>query len=481
MAPSISEKASADFVETKSNDHPQPQRDLEGNADPSYAKRTLRKIDLHLLPILAILYSISLIDRVNISNAYVAGMGVDLELQVGSRYSLATLIFFVPYIICELPSNILIRKIGAARWIGTITLLWGIVMLGMGFIKKWWELVICRILLGILEAGFFPACTYIISTWYLRREVQKRMTGFYVVSVMVAGFSSAIAGAIAEMAGLRGLGGWQWIFIIYGIVTIIGGGVAYLLVQDFPDKNTFLTTEETTWVLARIDHDRADAQYDNWTAAKFWKYMFDPHVWSFAILFGACNTTTYAFAYFLPIILVGGMGYSTLEAQLLTAPPYVFAAIFAFSFAVLSDKWVLRGPFMIFQSIVAIIGLSLTAFHTNNGVRYFGVFFGIAGGSANIASILGYLQNNIAGYTKRAFATALTIGGGAIGGIIASTVYRSQDAPGYRPGLWVTIGSQLVIILVVIINSAYYYAKNKAVREGRSPPIDDRPGFFHTF
>lgn len=128
------------------------------------------------------------------------------------------------------------------------------------------------------------------------------------------------------------------------------------------------------------------------------------------------------------------MGYTTLDAQLLTAPPYVFAAIFSFSLAILSDKTGYRGPFIIFQSIVAIVGLCLTAFHTNNAVRYFGVFLGIGGGSANVASILGYLQNNTSGYSRRGFATAITIGGGGVGGIIASTVFRSKDAPGYRPG-----------------------------------------------
>ncbi|KAL4260386.1 MFS transporter superfamily protein [Pleurotus pulmonarius] len=474
MSPPISEKASADFVE---NDRSQ----VKSEVDPAFHKRTMRKIDLHLLPILAILYSISLIDRVNISNAYVAGMARDLQLQVGSRYSLATLIFFVPYILFELPSNILIRKVGAARWIGSITFLWGSVMLGMGFVKNWWQLVICRTILGALEAGFFPACTYIISTWYVRREVQKRLTGFYVVSVMVGGFSSAMAGGIAELEGTSGLSGWQWIFMIFGLVTIVAAAAAFLLVQDFPDKNTFLSAEQTAWVLARIDADRSDAQYDHWTAQKFWGYFLDPHLWSFSVLFAAVSTTTYAFAYFLPIILVQGMGYSTLDAQLLTAPPYVFAAVFSFLLAIVSDKIGYRGPFIIFQSTVAIVGLCLTAFHTNNAVRYFGVFLGIGGGSANVASILGYLQNNTSGYTRRAFATAITIGGGAVGGIIAATVFRAKDAPKYRPGLWVVIGAQLLMILTVCANTVFYYIKNKAVREGRTAAIQDRPGFFYTF
>ncbi|KAJ8695342.1 hypothetical protein PTI98_007947 [Pleurotus ostreatus] len=353
---SLSEKGSDDVIEHyEKGQHVDP----EVNEDPAFAKRTLRRVDSNLLPILAILYSISLIDRVNISNAYVAGMAQDLQLQIGSRYSIATLIFFVPYILFELPSNVLIRKAGAARWIGSITTLWGIVMIGMGFVKTWWELVICRALLGVLEAGFFPACTYIISTWYVRREIQKRMTGFYVLSIMISGFSSAIAGGISEMAGIADLGGWQWIFILLGLATVVAGVCAFIFVQDFPDKNKFLSAEQTKWILARIDKDRSDAEYDHWSMSKFWAYMADIHLWSFALMFGAACTTTYAFAYFLPIILVQGMGYTTLAAQLLTAPPYVFAAIFSFSLAWMSDKYMLRAPFLIFQAIIAIIGLTL--------------------------------------------------------------------------------------------------------------------------
>ncbi|KAG5219528.1 MFS substrate transporter [Salix suchowensis] len=311
-----------------------------------------------------------------------------------------------------------------------------------------------------LEAGFFPACTYIISTWYVRGEIQKRMTGFYVLSVMVAGFSSAMAGGISEMAGIADLGGWQWIFILLGIVTVLAGGCAFYFVQDFPDKNKFLDQEQTKFILARINKDRSDAEFDHWTMAKFWSYLFDIHLWSYALMFGAVCTTTYvstfydtsfatslivkhhkAFAYFLPIILVQGMGYTTLNAQLLTAPPYVFAAIYSFSLAWLSDKYMLRGPFLIFQAIFAIIGLALVCIPSCPSLRdltsiitdcfpyrqwrtILGVFFGIAG----------YMQNNVTGHTKRAFASAIAIGGGGVGGIVASTVFRSKDAPGYRPG-----------------------------------------------
>jgi len=147
------------------------------------------------------------------------------------------------------------------------------------------------------------------------------------------------------------------------------------------------------------------------------------------------------------------MGYSPRNAQLLSAPPTIVGAVFAFAMAALGDWKRVCAPVIVFPAFVTIIGLSMvclpvhhsctihhsflflqTAFLTNNTVRYAGVFLGVAGGTASTPGILSYLQNNIAGQSKRAFATAIAIGGGGIGGIIASTTFRAQDAPGFRPG-----------------------------------------------
>lgn len=108
------------------------------------------------------------------SNARIAGMDVELDLTVGDRYSIALLVFFVPYFLFELPSNIVLRRVGAAYWLGGICVAWGVVMIGMGFVKNWESLAALRTLLGLFEAGFFPGCVYLISCWYVRYEVQKR-------------------------------------------------------------------------------------------------------------------------------------------------------------------------------------------------------------------------------------------------------------------------------------------------------------------
>lgn len=116
-------------------------------------------------------------------------MGKDLQLTVGERYSIITAVFFPPYVVFELPSNMALRKVGCRVWLSLITVLWGGVMLGMAFLTNWHQLLVCRVLLGVLEAGFFPGCVYLISCWYTRAEVQKRIAAFYLTAMVISGVS----------------------------------------------------------------------------------------------------------------------------------------------------------------------------------------------------------------------------------------------------------------------------------------------------
>ena len=129
--------------------------------DTHEEKKLIRKVDWRLLPILGALYSIALIDRVNISAARIAGMDVDLGLSIGDRYTIALVVFFPPYFFLELPSNLVLRKVGSANWLAFIAFMWGCVMIGQGFVTSYQALAGCRTLLGFFEAGFFPGCEFV--------------------------------------------------------------------------------------------------------------------------------------------------------------------------------------------------------------------------------------------------------------------------------------------------------------------------------
>jgi cyanate permease len=258
---------------------------------------------------------------------------------------------------------------------------------------------------------------------------------------------------------------------------------AWFIIVDFPDKaqkKGFLSPADANYIEQRIEDDRQDAVPDQLTWSKFFTHLKDFKLWCFALMFMSTTMPAYALAYFAPVIILG-MGYSTAVTQLLSAPPVVFAVISALSVSWLSDRYKVRSPAIVFQCLVGITGLMITAYHPKDGVRYFGLFLGQAGCQGNIPSILAYQSNNIRMQSKRAVGSALQIGFGAIGGTIASTVFREEDAPQYVPGLWVTTGLQFFILMLLACTTAYFWTMNKKVDNGTlRKPIEGREGFKYT-
>ncbi|KAF9464980.1 major facilitator superfamily domain-containing protein [Collybia nuda] len=440
----------------------------------------MRFIDWRILPLLALLYSFALIDRINIGAAFTAGMGKDLKLTVSNRYSIATCLYFVPYIIFQLPGNLVLRKFGVRNWLTFSVVGWGAVQLGMGFVTTWGYLTFTRILLGAFEAAFFPAMLYIISTWYKRHEVQKRIAIFYLISITMGGVSPLLAHALSLLDGKCNIKGWQWIFIIEGAITLFLGVISWLFIPDFPDKNRFLSPEQTAFVLKRIEDDRGDSIPDKVTMQRIKKHLSDWTLWAYGIMFMCSTLPAYAQAYFISIIL-RDMGWSKTKALLLSAPPYGPSIITTLLFSWLSDKTRHRAGFILLQAIMCIVGLVLTAFAEDNSVRYLGIFLTNAGNSGTIPGILAYASNNVVSQSKKSVQTALTVSFGGVGGIIASTVFRTQDSPRYLPGLGVTIGSQALLLLTLGATNIHFRRLNKLSREGSLlKPLEGQTGFLYT-
>ncbi|KAF5348639.1 hypothetical protein D9758_006746 [Tetrapyrgos nigripes] len=318
------------------------------------------------------------------------------------------------------------------------------------------------------------------SSRYRRHEVQKRLAAFYLLSITISGFSSILAYVFSLLDGRNGIAGWSWIFIIEGAITMFLGGIGYFIMPDFPDKNTFLTAEQTALVLKRVEMDRHDSVPDPITSAKVMHHLQDWTLWAYGVMFACSTLPAYMLAYFISIILKG-MGFSTTDSLLLSAPPYGPAFISAMFFAWISDKKKHRAGFIAAQALITLVGVCLTAFAQDNGVRYFGTFLINAGSSGCIPGVLSYGANNVVSQSKRAVQTALTIAFGGIGGIIASTVFREQDFPKYLPGLWVTLAAQLLLMALVGITTLHFRRLNRLAREGKlSKPLEGQEGFYYT-
>ncbi|KAL5365022.1 major facilitator superfamily domain-containing protein [Aspergillus floccosus] len=438
----------------------------------SYAeqRKIIHRIDRRLVTITGLAYCVSLMDRTNLSMAAVAGMTKELHLEVGTRYSLIVLMFFVPYVIFQPPMTIITRKLGPTIFLGTIVISWGAILVGMGFTKDWKQMLACRVLLGLLEAGYFPGCVYLLSSWYTRFDVQKRFSVFYLIGCVASALAGILAFGLMQMHGIEGLGGWRWIFIMEGVITGVIGILTIIFLVDFPDRAHkswwFLSEKEARFVVRRINRDRSDGDEEPFKLKKFLSPCLDPKIWAFAMIFFSSTTVTYAIAYFLPIILQQGMGFSVGAAQCLVAPPFAFAGIVMFTGAWVGDRYRIRGPIVVFNSLLALLGLPLMGFAKGNAARYVGVFFAVAGANANIPSVMAYQANNIRGQWTRALSSATLVGFGGIGGIVSSLVFRSQDAPNYRPGMWTTIACNILILIIVASLSVWFRICNKQADRG---------------
>ncbi|KAF9049870.1 major facilitator superfamily domain-containing protein [Panaeolus papilionaceus] len=472
-------KHSADLKTEDIEKHEQPTVPIDAHYDPDFVRRTLRLIDWRMLPLLGLLYSVALIDRTNLGIARIAGMELDLKLYLGERYSIASMIYFIPYILLQIPGNVILQWLGARTWLTICVVGWGVAQLGMGFVPTWGWLVFCRIWLGVFEAGFFPALVFIITTWYKRHEVQKRLAVFYLVSIVLGGFSSILAYGLAQLNGKGGLGGWAWIFVIEGIVTIVLGIITWLFVPDFPSKSKFLTPEQTKMILDRVEADRGDSLPDKTTGAKVLQHMADPVVWIMALMFMCSTMPAYAIGFFITIIL-GTMGYDVKMSLLLTAPPYVFAAMSCFFFAYLSDKTQRRALWLAVQNVICLVGLFITGYSNNQGARYFGLFLVNAGASGCVPGVLAYNANNITSHSKRAVSSAIVVAAGGIGGIFATMVYRQVDKPRYLPGIWATIACQFAMLACLAYTTWLFTRRNRQYRAGQRGPLENTPNFYYT-
>uniref|UniRef100_A0A8H7K9W0 Major facilitator superfamily (MFS) profile domain-containing protein n=1 Tax=Bionectria ochroleuca TaxID=29856 RepID=A0A8H7K9W0_BIOOC len=445
-------------------------------------KRTIRRIDIRLVSTLGFLYSISLMDRNNTGIAMIAGMSTDL-VMTGSRYSVVVLLFFIPYVLFQPPSTAILRKVEPRLFLSLTTLVWGLTTIASGFVKNWNELIPLRLILGACEAGFFPGCAYILSCWYPRYDLQKRNAAFYLIGTTISAFSGILALGFSQLDGY-GSGPTWWGRVRVDSHAGDATGVAYFTVLGFPDamSNVLglkLSKREADFILARIELDRKDTTAERFSLREYIANAYDLKIWGFAALFGLTTVNTYAIAYFLPLILKDGLGFSVAVSQCLIAPPYIAAGVAMYTMAHLSDKYRVRSPFIVLNGCLLLIGLPLLGFATNVGARYFGAFITTAACNANVPSILTWQANNIRGQWKRAFCSATLVGTGGIGGIIGSTVFRSQDAPGYRPGIYAAMTASGMIILITLALDFKFVRANKRATAG-DKVIGGLEGFRYT-
>lgn len=409
-------------------------------------KKLLLRLDLKLIPWLCLLYLMAFLDRTNIGNARLDGLQTDLNIT-SSQYNASLSIFFVSYSVFEPLTNVLLKRLRPSVFIPAIMVVWGIVMTTMGLTHNFAGLMAARWFLGLAEAGLFPGISYYLSCWYKRSEFGIRMAIFFSAAAVSGSFGGLLATAIGLMKGVGGKGGWAWIFILEGILTVFIGIASFWMVHDFPDEARFLSDADRARVIRRLKADQqSSAEHESFQMSYFWASVKDWKTWLSAIIYMGSDGPLYAFSLFLPTI-INDLGYTKTKAQLLSVPPYAAAAMLTIGLGYFADRTRQRGLCNIGVSFLGIIGFSMLLGGNTPGIRYAGTFLGALGIYPCIANTISWASNNTEGVYKRGVSLGFIIGWGNLNGIVSSNIYRAVDKPRYVPGHSVVLAYLVVFLL----------------------------------
>ncbi|PWN87159.1 putative MFS nicotinic acid transporter Tna1 [Acaromyces ingoldii] len=409
-------------------------------------KRLLRKIDWAIVPYCSLLYLLSFLDRVNIGQAAVAGLKADLGITGGNSYAVALSLFFVGYVVFEVPSNLALKALKPHRWIPFIMISWSIVMVCMGLVRSGAGLIAARFFLGVAEGGLFPGINFMLTCWYSRREQTLRISIFFAGATLAGAFGGILAYGLNKMVATPG--GWRWIFIIEGLITFVCALPAWWAIVDFPaEDNKLLNKEEAR----KWNHKLAISQgVTNANTPFSWAQVreafLDWKTWMYSLMYISIANPLYSLALFTPTI-IQSLDFSGASANLLSVPPYVVGFITTLTVAYLSDRTMMRGPFIIGSMFVVVIGYIILICDVAPGVKYFAIFLTVAGVSPSIGTSIAFVGSNFGPVYRRATTMGIyfTIGNSA--GLVSSNVYPMADAPRYIKGHAINLGFAAVAIL----------------------------------
>ncbi|KAL1963858.1 hypothetical protein VTN77DRAFT_7790 [Rasamsonia byssochlamydoides] len=471
---------------TEKNDDNGEDNDDEQRKERQQLEKRLRlKVDLRLCSIAGILCSLNLLDSGIISSASVTSMLHDLGLE-GNRYSVSIFIFTVASVVFQLPSTVAVRVVGPRIWFALITFCFGLFTLCTAFVQTWRQMIALRVLLGIAMSGIYPGLTYLISTWYTRKEQQLRFAFLQSGEVLVLATGSIVNYGLNHLNGRAGLAGWRWMFIVQGLITCVIGIITYWWMVDFPEKARdsfwFLSEEEIEIATQRIQADRDDVVVDPFAWSKVLVHFLDPKLYGFSCLFFLLNLVSTSLSYFLPIILQSGMGFSENASIVLSAPPYYWAVIPVLFTSLIGDRYRMRGPLITFNALVLIAGFLMFGLPVSKQVtvRYIGTYLATGAYVSNWAALNAYQANNIVGQWKRATTAAAITACNGLGGIAGSFIVRAQEAPEYQTAVWVSIGSHILMIVITGLFTIHFYISNRKQSQGRKV-IEGMPGFRYTY
>jgi len=439
--------------------------------DPVAERKLRMKIDLMIVPTVALLYLFCFIDRANIGNARLAGLEKDLGLT-GYDYNAVLSVFYVSYIVFEIPCNVLCKKMGPGWFIPATSLAFGICSLGTAFVNTYSQVCGVRFLLGIFEAGMLPGIAYYMSRWYRRSELAFRLSMYIVMAPLAGAFGGLLASGILTLDSVGSLTTWRMIFIIEGIITCGLSLIAFFTLTDRPSSAKWLTAEEKELAIARIKSERVGTTevLDKMDKKKLLAGIFNPVVLGTSFIFLLDNITVQGLAFFLPTIvrtIYPPPVHTVVYQQLRTVPPYVVGAFFTVLFPYLSTRFDKRQIFFIGSAPLMMIGYIMFLASENPQVRYGATFLITAGAFSFGALCNAQVSANVLTDTARATAIGTNVMFGNIGGLISTWAFLPFDGPNYPIGNGLNLATSSCILVLSVAMLFYMKSSNKK-RDGRN-------------
>ncbi|KAH9994533.1 MFS general substrate transporter [Russula compacta] len=465
-SPTVNKEAGSDIIPSlRGDDSVQIQ-----STNRKVLQRASLKVDFYLIPILGMFYLLSFLVSAlrNIGNARVAGLTKDLHMTT-NQFSTALTVTYVPYILTELPMNLLMKRLGANVTLPVMVILWGMVCACQGAVHSYHSLLVCRFFLGALEGGLFPGIVLLLSAFYKRHAMQLRFAMMFSVTSLAGAFSGLLAFGIQHLNNKRGIASWQWIFILEGAFTVAFGLAVFCFVPASPRNIKVLTEEEREAYCRDLAEDwsgdaDADGKYDevfSWSEVAG-VFTDAPHVLLLALPLFFSGVTLYGLANFTPTI-VSGLGHSPSHAQLLTVPPYACSFVFSIISAYFCDKYKNRGAMATFCALLAAVGYAIFLGSKNKHTDYGALYPQIIGSYAIAPCLSTWIANNVQPHYRRATAIAIAFVATNLGGIVSTWLFT--DPPRFHKATSINLAFSLGMSVTSAGLIFYFRARNAQKRK----------------
>jgi ACS family tartrate transporter-like MFS transporter len=313
--------------------------------------RVLRKITLRILPFVMLLYFVSFLDRVNVGFAALS-MNKAIGLTPG-MFGFGGGIFFLGYVLFEVPSNLILHRVGARLWIARVMVTWGIASAAAAFVIGPKSFYLLRFLLGVAEAGFFPGIILYLSLWFPVRQRAAATAAFMAAAPLSTAIGSPLSGALMELPTFAGLSNWQWLYLIEGLPAVLLGFVVLKALTDRPEQANWLQPEEREWLAKTLEAEQTDRQAH---PKNVWSALFDSRVLTLSLIYFGTSAGLYTLGLWAPLIL-GQFGFSPLMTGWINAIPGVIAIAGMLAWARHSDQTTERTWHVVIPCVLAGVGL----------------------------------------------------------------------------------------------------------------------------